>query len=190
MVSLPHRIADQSVFLTENAADVQTKRMTSKRILLAEDNDLNAEIAMELLKDAGFEMDRAQDGEVCGLRLRRIGDEPVHIAHGAKVMAVYLANLAAVAQKDVLGAVGEHHAAQMRFLIRGIGNPLVARHIRHAAAGKEKHIRVEPPDEILGIAARVGGRIVQQAPARTVHRVLVKRLQFDRRLESVGDDGD
>lgn len=34
-----------------------------KRILLVEDNDLNAEIAMEILKEAGFEVDRAQDGQ-------------------------------------------------------------------------------------------------------------------------------
>ena len=36
-----------------------------KRILLAADNDLNAEIATELLKDAGFEIDRAEDGAIC-----------------------------------------------------------------------------------------------------------------------------
>lgn len=64
-VSLPHRIADKSVFLTDASKDVQPGAFTGKRILLAEDNDLNAEIAVELLKDAGFEMDRAEDGAAC-----------------------------------------------------------------------------------------------------------------------------
>ncbi|MDD6036005.1 MAG: transporter substrate-binding domain-containing protein, partial [Lachnospiraceae bacterium] len=64
-VSLPHRIADKSVFLTEAAKDVRSDEFNGKRILLAEDNDLNAEIAMELLKDAGFEIERAEDGAVC-----------------------------------------------------------------------------------------------------------------------------
>jgi len=36
-----------------------------KRILLAEDNDLNAEIAMAILTDVGFHVDRAVDGEEC-----------------------------------------------------------------------------------------------------------------------------
>ena len=53
------------VFLTEAAKDVRSDEFDGKRILLAEDNDLNAEIAMELLKDAGFEIERAEDGAVC-----------------------------------------------------------------------------------------------------------------------------
>lgn len=36
-----------------------------KRILLAEDNDLNWEIAEELLSEAGFELERAENGQVC-----------------------------------------------------------------------------------------------------------------------------
>jgi CheY-like chemotaxis protein len=36
-----------------------------KRILLAEDNELNAEIAIEILTEVGFEVDRAEDGQVC-----------------------------------------------------------------------------------------------------------------------------
>lgn len=36
-----------------------------KRILLAEDNDLNWEIANEILTCAGFELDRAENGKIC-----------------------------------------------------------------------------------------------------------------------------
>lgn len=36
-----------------------------KRILLAEDNELNAEIAMELLHEFGFKVDWVQDGIMC-----------------------------------------------------------------------------------------------------------------------------
>lgn len=36
-----------------------------RRILLAEDNDLNAEIAITLLKENGFSIERAKDGAVC-----------------------------------------------------------------------------------------------------------------------------
>lgn len=38
---------------------------TGKRILLAEDNDLNWEIASELLQEMGVELERAANGEIC-----------------------------------------------------------------------------------------------------------------------------
>ncbi len=44
----------------KNAVD-----LTGKRVLLAEDNDLNWEIASELLQGAGLELERAENGEVC-----------------------------------------------------------------------------------------------------------------------------
>ena len=39
--------------------------LTGKRILLAEDNDINAEIAMEIIEDTGAVIDRAEDGAIC-----------------------------------------------------------------------------------------------------------------------------
>ncbi len=38
---------------------------TEKRILLAEDNDLNWEIASELLQETGLKLERAENGEIC-----------------------------------------------------------------------------------------------------------------------------
>jgi len=38
---------------------------SGKRILLAEDNDLNWEIAQELLQDLGLTLDRAENGQIC-----------------------------------------------------------------------------------------------------------------------------
>ena len=42
-----------------------TDKNIRKRILLAEDNELNAEIAMELLKEKGFLIDWVKDGQEC-----------------------------------------------------------------------------------------------------------------------------
>ena len=39
--------------------------LTGVNVLLAEDNELNAEIAMEILKEAGFVTERAEDGQAC-----------------------------------------------------------------------------------------------------------------------------
>ena len=45
--------------------DAPKHELMGKRILLAEDNDLNAEIAITLLRENGFAVERARDGAVC-----------------------------------------------------------------------------------------------------------------------------
>jgi len=44
---------------------VQQANLEGKRILLAEDNDLNAEIAIAILEGVGFKIDHAEDGVQC-----------------------------------------------------------------------------------------------------------------------------
>ena len=39
--------------------------LSGRRILLAEDNELNWEVAKELLSDLGLELDWAEDGQIC-----------------------------------------------------------------------------------------------------------------------------
>jgi CheY-like chemotaxis protein len=43
---------------------IQLATIRGARILLVEDNDLNQEVALELLRDAGFVVDLAEDGQV------------------------------------------------------------------------------------------------------------------------------
>ena len=66
-VTLPSRIASQK---ETQAAKRETdssgeKSLRGTRILLTEDNDLNAEIATELLQEEGCTIDRAKDGVEC-----------------------------------------------------------------------------------------------------------------------------
>lgn len=66
-VTLPHRIAqevDAKRFI-EDAQEYDADHFKGKRILLAEDNELNAEIAITILKEAGFEVEHAADGIIC-----------------------------------------------------------------------------------------------------------------------------
>ena len=46
--------------------------LDGKRVLLAEDNDLNAEIARAILEMNGMRMDRVVDGEQCVSLLERM----------------------------------------------------------------------------------------------------------------------
>ena len=63
-VTIPHRIADKPANETK-IEDIDYSAFAGKRILLAEDNDLNAEIAMEILSGYDFRIERAEDGVVC-----------------------------------------------------------------------------------------------------------------------------
>lgn len=63
-VMMPHRIADKESLGLHEDVDLQPEQFSGKRILLAEDNDLNAEIAIDLLSEVGFIIDRAEDGRI------------------------------------------------------------------------------------------------------------------------------
>lgn len=65
IVTIPHRVADEAQIPTPTVSGVDSAVFEGKRILLAEDNDLNAEIAEEILQQAGFETERAEDGVKC-----------------------------------------------------------------------------------------------------------------------------
>ena len=73
-VTLEYRIADKSYYEqdTEKSSDVdETDRISGKHILLAEDNDLNAEIAEFILEDMGLMVDRVEDGVQCVARMEQ-----------------------------------------------------------------------------------------------------------------------
>ncbi len=50
---------------TNNKKEEANVSFVGKRILLAEDNDLNWEIAEEILSEEGFEIERAENGKIC-----------------------------------------------------------------------------------------------------------------------------
>ena len=68
IVTLEHPIADESYYKQEEqeAKSAQgAELIKGKRILLAEDNDLNAEIALFILRNMGLEVERVEDGAKC-----------------------------------------------------------------------------------------------------------------------------
>ncbi len=66
-VTLPHRIAQEEDTrrLLEKAHGYDESRFAGRRVLLAEDNELNAEIAITILEEAGFQVEHAADGVIC-----------------------------------------------------------------------------------------------------------------------------
>ncbi len=64
-VTIPHRIADTCAMVSHKGVDVDPSLFHGKRILLVEDNELNAEIAIEMLKEMGFIVEHAYNGQEC-----------------------------------------------------------------------------------------------------------------------------
>lgn len=65
-VTIPCRIASEEEAQAKRAADpADRESLCGTRILLTEDNDLNVEIATELLQEEGCTVDRAKDGVEC-----------------------------------------------------------------------------------------------------------------------------
>ena len=66
-VTLKHKIADESYYVKKHSEESGTgsEILEGRNILLAEDNDLNAEIAEAILERAGLKTERVEDGIQC-----------------------------------------------------------------------------------------------------------------------------
>ena len=64
-ITIPHRIAEAPAAQAETPTEMDWKKLEGKRILLAEDNELNREIATEVLQEFGFLVEPAEDGRRC-----------------------------------------------------------------------------------------------------------------------------
>ena len=73
-VTLKHRIADERYYAKKHIEEPETESeiLKGRNILLAEDNDLNAEIAEAILKRAGLKTERVEDGIRCVGRIEKM----------------------------------------------------------------------------------------------------------------------
>ena len=73
-LTFEHRIADEDSIEWNQELDVLDEKsiLQGKRVLLVEDNELNAEIAMAILEQSGLILDRVEDGLACINRLSEV----------------------------------------------------------------------------------------------------------------------
>ena len=73
-VTLKHRIADESYYVKKHIEESGTGNeiLEGRNILLAEDNDLNAEIAEAILERAGLRIERVENGIQCVNRILKM----------------------------------------------------------------------------------------------------------------------
>ncbi|WP_448915195.1 transporter substrate-binding domain-containing protein [Eubacterium ramulus] len=80
-VILKHKIADESYYVKKHLEESGISReiLKDRSILLAEDNDLNAEIAAVILERAGLKVERVEDGLQCVNRITEMPAETYDI---------------------------------------------------------------------------------------------------------------
>ena len=73
-LTFEHKIADADSIEWNQELDVLDEKsiLEGKRVLLVEDNELNAEIAMAILEQSGLILDRVEDGLACINRLSEV----------------------------------------------------------------------------------------------------------------------
>ena len=73
-VTLKHKIADESCYAKKHVEELGTgsEILNGRHILLAEDNDLNDEIAEAILERAGLKIERVEDGIQCVDRIAKM----------------------------------------------------------------------------------------------------------------------
>ena len=71
---LQHKVADNNLFLTKTDMSLVDEQqiLQGKHVLLAEDNDLNAEIAITILEDMGLIVERVEDGIQCVAKMEQM----------------------------------------------------------------------------------------------------------------------
>ena len=71
-ITIPHKIASTQYYEKKTPSDsAKNVDFSGKHILLAEDNELNAEIAIAILEEMGFSVDHAEDGVICVDKLEK-----------------------------------------------------------------------------------------------------------------------
>ena len=73
-VTLKHRIVDEGCYTEKHVEELETDSgiLEGRNILLAEDNDLNAEIAEVILERVGLKIERVEDGIQCVNRIMKM----------------------------------------------------------------------------------------------------------------------
>ena len=76
-LTFEHRISDEDSIELNQELDVLDEKsiLQGKHVLLVEDNDLNAEIAMAILEQSGLVLDRVEDGLACINRLSEVDSD-------------------------------------------------------------------------------------------------------------------
>ena len=155
IVTLEHPIADEALYKPQEqeAKSAQgAELLKGKRILLAEDNDLNAEIALFILQNMGLEVERVEDGAQCVSRLK---EQPAG-TYDLIFMDVQMPKMDGYTATQTIRALDDKEKAAI---------PIVAMTANAFAEDRER-----------ALAAGMNGHIAEPIDVKKLERVLLQLL--------------
>ena len=155
IVTFEHPIADEAHYKQEEqeAKSAQgAELIKGKRILLAEDNDLNAEIALFILRNMGLEVERVEDGAKCVSMLEQ---QPAG-TYDLIFMDVQMPKMDGYTATQAIRALDDKEKAAI---------PIVAMTANAFAEDRER-----------ALAAGMNGHIAKPIDVKKLEQVLVKLL--------------
>lgn len=133
-LAIPHKIADEEQQV-DTSYDINYDKFVGKRILIAEDNDLNAEIAEEILKDVGFLVERAEDGRICYDMLRKASTGYYSLI----LMDIQMPNMNGLQATEAIRAMDDYKKASIPILAM-TANAFAEDRRRTAEVGMNGHV--------------------------------------------------
>lgn len=156
IVTLEHRLADESYYIKPQEQEAKSAQgaelLKGKRILLAEDNDLNAEIALFILRNMGLVVERVENGAQCVDRLKQ---QPAG-TYDLIFMDVQMPNMDGYEATQAIRALDDAEKAAI---------PIVAMTANAFAEDRKQ-----------ALAAGMNGHIAKPIDVKKVEQVLLKLL--------------
>ena len=152
IVTLEHKLADAAYYMRPEKQEhvvINEVSLKGKHLLMAEDNDLNAEIAMFILQQLGLIVERVADGVQCFDRLRQ---QPAG-TYDAILMDIQMPNMDGYKATETIRRLGDKEKAEIP-IIAMTANAFEEDKRNALKAGMNAHIakpvNVQQLKEVLG----------------------------------------
>lgn len=136
--TLMHKIADKKYYSrkieTAESSD-SVEKLRGKHVLLAEDNNLNAEIAVAVLEKTGLVIDRVEDGIQCVSRIEQLPSETYDLI----LMDIQMPNMDGYKATQCIRHLNDKKKAEIP-IIAMTANAFTEDRIRAKEAGMDEHI--------------------------------------------------
>lgn len=136
--TLMHKIADKKYYSrkieTAESSD-SVEKLRGKHVLLAEDNNLNAEIAVAVLEKTGLVIDRVEDGIQCVSRIEQMPSDTYDLI----LMDIQMPNMDGYKATQCIRNLNDKKKAEIP-IIAMTANAFTEDRIRAKEAGMDEHI--------------------------------------------------
>ena len=138
-VTLPMKFDTESVKREAEEQDYHNISFEGKRLLLVEDNEMNREIAKDILEEAGFIVETAEDGDIAVEMLKKTAEREEYFYYNAVLMDIQMPRMDGYEATKLIRAVKTPE---------GIRMPIIALSANAFEEDKKKSLEAGMDDHI------------------------------------------